>query len=466
MGRLFWKFFLAFWLALVTAAVGVGIVVSLHQRSAETEWTMPLRPGGFILDAADGVLRAGGPAVLAAALREWRQDGEGGVFVVDAGGTDLLGRAVPAAALAQARAEAEGADGGRDSRPEPVREVRLADGSHYLLFRDGQAARLPGPPGPLNAGPGAPGGPRGQPPDHRLPIAAGLLASLAFSALLAWYLAKPIRNLRWAFEAAAAGYLETRVAPLMGRRSDEIADLGRDFDRMAAQLQGLIAAQQRLLHDVSHELRSPLARLQVAIGLARQRPETMPDALERIEREAGRVDELVGELLTLSRLEAGMDDAPADTVDLVEMVAAIVDDACFEARAAGRDLALTARGEVLATVRAELLYRAFENVIRNAVKYTAAGTTVEVEAGADAAGGFRLTVSDRGPGVAGADLEAIFEPFYRAGKGGVGFGLGLAIARGAVVAHGGGIVAQAREAGGLRVEIRLPVAAPGGHGLD
>ena len=160
-----------------------------------------------------------------------------------------------------------------------------------------------------------------------LPISIGILASLGFSALLAWYLAKPIRHLRGAFDAAAAGKLDTRIGPRMGRRRDEIADLGRDFDRMAHQLQILLGSQRRLLHDVSHELRSPLARLQAAIGLARQQPEKLDASLDRIERESGRLDELVGELLTLSRLEAGMSGAADEEVDLVELVAGIADDA-------------------------------------------------------------------------------------------------------------------------------------------
>lgn len=427
MGRLFWKFFLAFWLALVTAAVTVGVAVWLHQRSGDARSDAPGHRGGFMAEAAAGVLRAGDTALLVASLREWRLDGADGLLVVADDGSELLGRAVP-------------------PLPADVHRLRLDDGRGFRLFL--AHGRPPGPPGP----------PRGEPPNHALPIAAGLIASLAFSALLAWYLAKPIRNLRWAFEAAASGRLETRVAPLMGRRRDEIADLGRDFDRMAAQLQALMAAQRRLLHDVSHELRSPLARLQVAIGLARQRPEALPASLDRIEREAGRVDELVGELLTLSRLDAGIGDAAADTVDLVEMVAAIAEDAGFEARAAGRELRLEARGEALCRVRAALLYRAFENVIRNAVKYTAAGSAVELDA-VEEGGEFRLRVADRGPGVAEDELAAIFEPFYRGGNGDAvaGFGLGLAIARGAVVLHGGSIVAARREGGGLCMEIRMPL---------
>jgi len=209
----------------------------------------------------------------------------------------------------------------------------------------------------------------------------------------------------------------------MGRRRDELADLGRDFDRMAQRLQAQVHSQQRLLHDVSHELRSPLARLHAAIGLARQNPAKLDMTLERIERESVRLDELVGELLTLSRLEAGTPGGPPETIDLIEMVASIADDAGasiaddagFEASASGRAVHFSGDGEVSAAVQGELLYRAVENVVRNAAKYTAAGTSVEVRARRlSSPEVFEVVVSDRGPGVAEADLEAIFEPFYRA----------------------------------------------------
>ena len=284
-----------------------------------------------------------------------------------------------------------------------------------------------------------------------MPIFVGLIASIGFSVLLAWYLSKPVRHLRWAFQAAAEGRLDARVQPLMGGRRDEIADLGRDFDRMAQQLQQLIAAQRRLLHDVSHELRSPLARLQAAIGLLRQNPARLDASLERIERESERLDELVGELLTLSRLEAGGGDAPLEQLDLMDLIAAIADDARFEAEASGRRLHFEGQGEAM-------MHRAFENVIRNAVKYTAEGSQVDVTASVRE-GVLQLCVGDRGPGLPESDLEAVFEPFHRGsnGQSAKGFGLGLAIARRAVETHGGQIRARNRDGGGLELEIMLPL---------
>lgn len=295
---------------------------------------------------------------------------------------------------------------------------------------------------------------------RRASFLGGGQQTLVFSLLLAWHLSKPIRHLRWALGAVASGKLETRVRPLMAGRRDEISDLGQDFDRMAQHLQSLIGAQRRLLHDVSHELRSPLARLQAAIGLVRQDPARLEASLDRIEREAMRLDELVGQLLTIARLDAGVRDAREECIDLVDLAAAIADDARFEAQAQGRELSFEGVGDAALVVRGELIQRAFENVIRNGVKYTGEGSMVEVWAGAEA-GRFVLRVADRGPGVPEADLEAIFEPFYRGlnGQATSGFGLGLAIAKRAVVAHGGHILAANRVGGGLMVEIRLPLAA-------
>jgi signal transduction histidine kinase len=216
--------------------------------------------------------------------------------------------------------------------------------------------------------------------------------------------------------------------------------------------------QRRLLHDVSHELRSPLARLQAAIGLAQQQPEKIGASLERIERESVRMDKLVGELLTLARLEASAAMPPMEEVGLMELVEGIVADARFEAGQQGRGIEM--HGVALVGLRCapDLLWRAIENVVRNAIKHSPEGGTVCIELGADI-GQARISVLDRGPGVAPDQLAAIFEPFYREHPGGAdGHGLGLAIARRVIDAHGGAITASNREGGGLRVDITLPLA--------
>jgi two-component system, OmpR family, sensor kinase len=441
MGRLFWKIFFAFWLALVAAAAGSGAAVWWHRHardSAEPQLAVG-PPQMFATEMAAATLRHGGVA----ALREWME--ETGrvrrvrVFAVDAAGNDLLGRAVPEGALSRARELAA-----ESGHTRAAQIVAAPGGESYLLFVPHTALAPPPPPLPVSPW---------------MLIVIGAATSLAVSAILAWYLARPIRSLRWAFDAAAGGRLETRVRPLMGRRRDEIADLGRDFDRMAQQLQKLVTAQRRLLHDVSHELRSPLARLQAAIGLVRQSPQKLDGSLERIEREATRLSELVGEVLTLARLES-VNPAAAEPVELAEVVASVAEDARFEAQAAGRDVSFQGVGGAIVRGRAELLHRAVENVVRNAVKYTAPGSTVDIamhlEVNPPRA---VVSVTDRGPGIAPEDLGRIFEPFYRTESdagGAQGFGLGLAIAQRAIEAHGGQIRAANIEGGGLRMEIALP----------
>ena len=292
-----------------------------------------------------------------------------------------------------------------------------------------------------------------------VPFAAGLTTMLLTSAGLAWYLSRPIRQLSWALHQVADGHLNTRVGHRMGRRDDEIVDLAGDFDRMARQLQRLTESRQQLLHDISHELRSPLARLQVAIGLVRQDPASFEPMLDRIERESQRLDGLIEELLTWHRLEAGAAVPPASRIDIVELLQAIADDAHFEAQARGQSVRLDVPTEFVASVHGELLYRAYENVIRNAIKFNAAGAEVVVTAHVDAAGAcLTCTVEDCGQGVPADMLDAIFQPFARvAGSENVqGVGLGLAIAQRAFALHGGHIRAELREGGGLRMVMTLP----------
>jgi signal transduction histidine kinase len=282
------------------------------------------------------------------------------------------------------------------------------------------------------------------------------MASFLFAALLAWYFSRPIRALRGAFEAAAAGDLAPKFGEArMAVAGDELAELGHDFDRMSAQLRTLMEGQRRLLHDVSHELRSPLARLQAAIGLAHQQPDKIQASLERIERESVRMDRLVGELLTLSRLEATSAPPAMEAVDLVEMVDQIADDARFEA---GARIEVDAPVPVTLMGAPDLLWSAVENIVRNAVKHGGAAGAVDVALHPED-GLVHIEVLDRGPGILDEHLGEIFVPFFRSNptQNNVdGHGLGLAIAKRVVETHGGRITAANRAGGGLRVTITLP----------
>ncbi len=290
-----------------------------------------------------------------------------------------------------------------------------------------------------------------------VPIIAGSFVSLLFAALLALYFARPIRTLRAAFESVAGGELDTRIGASMGRRNDELADLGNDFDKMVGRLQKLIETQRRLLHDVSHELRSPLARLQAAADLIRQQPERGAEFVERIERDAARMNRLVGELLTLARLDTGMAGKLDGEVDLCEVVADIVEDARLEADSKHCRIEVELKEPLVARGDFELLYRAIENVVRNAVFHSPESGIVTVSAHA-VEQRLRVTVADAGPGVPNHDIAVIFEPFFRSDPSGTatGYGLGLAITRSVVEAHDGTVSATNRAEGGLLMTLELP----------
>jgi two-component system, OmpR family, sensor kinase len=296
-----------------------------------------------------------------------------------------------------------------------------------------------------------------------VPLVSGMLAMLVASAAVAWYLSGPLRRLRRGLNRVAQGDFGVRLAPLANGRRDELTELAEDFDGMAEQLQRLTQSRQMLMHDISHEMRSPLARMQAAIGLLRQDASQTPAMVSRIERESQRMDSLVEELLLLHRLEAAPETWAVDTVDLLDLLHAVAEDADFEARAASREVLIDAPGEFVASVRGELLHRAFENVVRNAVKYTAPGTAVDVQARPGADGqGLVVSVSDRGPGVPEASLALIFEPFTRleASSAVHGVGLGLAIAQRAMKVHGGTIEAVPRPGGGLVMTLQIPGVSP------
>ncbi|MDE2342943.1 MAG: HAMP domain-containing protein [Betaproteobacteria bacterium] len=439
MGRLFWKFFFFIWLAQLTAIWGVGSAIWLvrHNESENLEGVDTSRPVTFGVEAAAATLGFGGTEALRSLLRNRMRHP---VYAVREDGQELLNRPVSPEALVAVR---KALQSGLASPT--LRQVESA-GHTYLLFV---------PDGGVDAG--------GHPPPRlfpMVPVVMGTVASLIFAALLAWYFSKPIRLLRRAFHSVAEGHFDIRVGALMGRRRDDLADLGRDFDQMADQLQGLIEGQRRLLHDISHELRSPLARLQAAMGLVRQQPENIEPSLARMERECVRMDRLVGELLTLSKLDAGVPGTPPQTANFAELLGDVLNDACFEAQAQGKDVLWTGQASAEVQGNVELLQQAVENVVRNAVKHTPEGTTVHLESAVDASlQCVRLVVTDEGCGVPEEELGLIFEPFYRSGtqaKSTDGHGLGLAIARRALEAHGGSIRASNRVSGGLRVEMMIP----------
>ncbi|MEB8431202.1 ATP-binding protein [Cocleimonas sp. KMM 6892] len=293
-------------------------------------------------------------------------------------------------------------------------------------------------------------------------FAIAILLSSLVCFWLAWYLTKPIKKLQSAAKEFSQGKLDTRVAKEMGGRRDEIADLGRDFDQMATQLQGLITNQKQLLSDISHELRSPLARMHVAIALARKKTGAEVDTeMQRIEYETERLNELVGLSLTLSRLDAGALYPKDDFIDIAELLEAIIADCDFEASSKNKKVVLQHSQSWTLNANVELLHRALENIIRNAIRYTKEGTEVTVAITIKDKSHIQISICDRGPGVPEDKLKRLFEPFVRLSEArdrdSGGYGLGLAIAQRSIVFHQGEIVARNRDQGGLCIDIILPV---------
>jgi two-component system OmpR family sensor kinase len=466
-GRLFWKFFIFIWLGQLTTILGVSTVwIIHHNENLRSGGADSFAPAAYAVESAAATLQYGGSEALKNLLRSKVSPP---LFAVDETGHDLLGRAVLPEAITQARQQLN--NGATISE---VKQVKI-ERKTYLLF-------LPLTEGIPNSQPAQADGEvvnhaaQNSATRHNhatnaariqqrrlfpwISIIAATIASFIFASLLAWYFSKPIRSLRSAFEAVASGNFKVDLNSIMDGRRDDLADLGRDFDRMTSQLRSLIEGQRRLLHDISHELRSPLARLQVAVGLARQQPDKIESSMVRIERESTRMDHLVGELLTLSKLEAGVAGSLKETIDLKDLLADIVDDAQFEARAQGKEVELV--GNVNATIQgsAELIHRAIENVIRNAIKHSPAGSKIIMDTSEDSSN-INIDILDSGVGVPESELELIFEPFFRSNSSGNsadGHGLGLAIARRVIEAHCGNIRATNRKTGGLLVEMIIPVA--------
>ncbi|HLY16493.1 MAG TPA: ATP-binding protein [Bryobacteraceae bacterium] len=429
MNSLFGKILLWFWAALIINTIGSAFISGF---SGPRPYLLS-RLVAFQLAEARSAYEAGGKPGLERFMQRFRRIFAGEGVLTDAAGRDLLTGSDESALITKAAEEshfpafrlrgaviARRSDDGQYSFLFVIPHGRL--GSWFLL------------------------------PQHWWMLAAGILLCY----LLAYYLTYPVRRLQRAVEQFGRGDLSARAAH---HRSDELGDLGRTFDRMADRIQTLLDAQHRLLLDISHELRSPLARLRVAVELARS-GQDREAALTRIEKEAERLNALVGGLLQVTRAEGDPDSLHHEPVRLDQLVEELVADASIEAQARGSEVRLLGTQVAVVQGDAELLRRAIENVIRNAIRYTPAGQAVE--ANLDAAGGRAVVrVRDYGPGVPEAALPRIFDAFYRVeedrARASGGAGLGLSIARRAVELHKGTIRARNAEPG-LLVEIDLPAA--------
>ena len=447
---LYLKIFIWFWLAMIIINVATFAIFALTRPTPIRRSWRDLTQVGPNAQKAAEIYDQSGVAALTSALQATEKSSGVSATFFDENGKELSGRTVfPGTNELIARAaeshEIEFNVEGRDTLV--ARPVVSAKGQHYMYV-----AHIPRPPFQLGL------------QTQILRLLVVLVIGGIFCFWLSRYLTTPLLKLRTTTNELAEGNLGARVANRLTKRRDEVGQLGRDFNVMAERLESMVKAQQRLLGDISHELRSPLARLGVALGLARQRsgPEAN-GALDRIERESDNLNEMISQLLELTRLESGTDGRQRTEINLTALVRDVAEDADYEARSVNRSVQVVSAEECSINGVEELLRSAIENVVRNAVRFTPEGTAVEVALHRQ--NGYVdhfavISVRDRGKGVHEDALAKIFRPFYRAEdardrQSGGGTGLGLAITERAVHMHGGSIKATNAPDGGLSVEMRL-----------
>ncbi len=449
MTSLYGRIFLSFWAVMVLI---VGGTAGLTYLALAERDDVPRGAGDLMRDATRTLADGGETALVKWLEAEPSRGTDLRVLVVGEDGRELLGRPLPphfGRLLRSPRGGLPDTPGLEVLPARPLPQVVAPDGRHYGILV------LP-PHRPFGVLSGA--------PEARFAV---LLFALAVTGTASWLLTRsitrPVRALGAATRDLAGGNLDARVEQRVSARGDELGTLARDFDAMASRLRELMKGREQLLRDVSHELRSPLARMRVAVGLARQPGSDASRELSRLESEIERLDRLIGQVLHLSRLDAAARAMLGEAVDLVELIDGIARDAAFEAQGRGVTVAWEPPGAA-PRVRgnAAWLASAVENVVRNAVRYTAPGTAVAIELGGDPRS-VTVRVRDHGPGVPEAELGHIFEPFHRVAESRTretgGDGIGLAITARVLAAHGGSARAANAAEGGLVVTLTLPAAS-------
>jgi two-component system, OmpR family, sensor histidine kinase CpxA len=437
------KILLWFWVVAVGAVAVVMLFANLSGAQPRAYFWMSLAAGVYAQGAVDHYLQGGKPALVQFMTKVESSHGIRATLL-DPQNQDILGKAVP---------------------PGSAEIVRAARETGQSRFRGGivytEASPISTPLGtfvlvarvyPWRA--------------FENPI---LLSGLAFKFLvallctgllctvLARHIAAPIRALQAAAGRIADGDLSVRAMPAIAPRSDELANLARDFDRMAERIQGLLQKQLQVLADISHELRSPLTRLNVSLELLRHGES---DAIDRMQTDINRLEALIGQVLTLTRLELREGQKAMSPVNLRTVVEGVAEDARFEGKKEERSIRITHADDCWLAGDAALLRSCIENVVRNAVRHTRPRTEVVIALNrVEEARGCtaRVVVADCGNGVPAESLPLLFEPFYRVAESTGGVGLGLAIAQRVALLHGGRITARNRDCGGLEIEIELPL---------
>jgi two-component system sensor histidine kinase CpxA len=453
MHSLFLRIFTLFWVAM---ALIVGGSMAITFKIAAREYEAPdlqRRPSAAI-QASDVLARGGGIE----ALRKWLAANRNSIpdrdlFIIGPDGADILGRRLPENAARRLeffnRDEFVNRNGNfRPNRGVP--QILGPDGSVYTVLL---VPRRPSIFGALSL------------PEISVTI---LCIALVVSALASWWLAQhfsaPIRRIQEGARSLASENPGIRVSAGFESRRDELAVLARDFDAMADQLRANRSATTQLLRDISHELRSPLARMRVALGLARQPPADITRQLDRLEGEIERLDSLISQVLKLARLHGTDASFVREAFDLDEMLEEVVRDANFEGAPKNCRVQLEGAAHGAVNGNRDLVRSAVENVLRNAVRYSPQDTPVEVSVARPSPGaGAEIVIRDHGPGVPERDLARIFEPFYRVAESrdrdSGGEGIGLAITAQVMKSHGGSATAVNGHGGGLEVRLSLPADA-------
>jgi signal transduction histidine kinase len=444
--RLFWKIFLPFWVAQAILLGALYLRVHYRITSEHPWWIQPERREM--------------PVLASLAAQRLEHDGQGGLsqlldglslphrsrfWLLDANGRELSGRTMPDHILRDAAA-ADKQEGVYRSYEANVLATRVTtDRGQYVLIAEltppPLSERIPG--------------------DLLWTLKLGTIFSAIICLLIAHYLTKPIERMRDATHELARGNLDIRAGENLGNRQDEIADLVRDFDTMAGELRNQIQSERNLLSGVSHELRSPIARIRLALALARNPDDRdRAEMLDRIEQDTIQLDSMLERILIVARLESGQQKPKLEPLSLNDVVDDVLHDATFEAAATEATIHYQNSGEIKVNGDAALLRSAVENIVRNAVFYSGQGGRIDVSL-EKANGAAVISVRDNGPGVPENALPLLFKPFYRVddsrGTNTGGMGLGLAIVRNAAAIHGGSVSAKNVAPHGLEVELRLPM---------
>jgi two-component system sensor histidine kinase CpxA len=451
MHRLFLKIFFWYWLTAwaIIAILLLGVRMTGMRQVAAPNMYATVAP--ILAEEAVKAYESGGPEAFARFSQGNGHENERQLFLLDGSYKDVLSRPVSSDGLQVAHAAKDGQLVVFRARIAAYKFVSSSGHPYILmLFLKSNLRQV----GELLWGEG-------------LPFSLSMLLLVTLLCLwLAYHIASPIHSIQATARKVAQGDLKARVPSSVSRRFDELAALAKDFDSMVGRLDSLIQTQKKLLNSVSHELRSPLARINLSLGLLRNGASADSDDLFlRLDRDIERIDLLLGQLLTLSRLEAGFSSGEREDVNFAQLVEEVAADADFEAQALGKSVSLqTTSSVILRNADPHALRSACENIIRNAVRFTRPRSDVQIVLEVDRTASepwALLSVRDHGPGVPEESLQAIFQPFYRIsgdGQATGGNGLGLAIASEAIRLHRGTIHAENLRPNGLQIIIRLPAA--------